>query len=132
MNILIDSNILYFWISDSSKIGKTTLKLLTDVDNEVYISNISVFELQLKQKKNKISKEIDFVREAKIEFSVCELSIGVNEAYANLSQIGWGDPFDHLIISQAIANNYTLITFDKNILDFSRAQDSIKCINGRK
>lgn len=50
MKILIDTHILIWLVSDSTLLSKDAREILTNKDNEVYYSLISIWEIAIKRK----------------------------------------------------------------------------------
>ena len=50
MKILIDTHILIWLVSDSTLLSKDAREILTNKDNEVYYSVISIWEIAIKRK----------------------------------------------------------------------------------
>jgi PIN domain nuclease of toxin-antitoxin system len=130
MKYLLDSNALYYWIFESKKLSPKIMSIISSVNNEIYISVVSIFELLSKQKKGKLAQSIDFLAEiGKCNFSIAEMSLDVVKKYNDLGDFPWKDPFDHLIICTASTNRFTIITSDNQILAYAQSTGSIKAIN---
>lgn len=46
MNVLIDTNILLYLLFDDSQLTKREIDIVTDTENEIIISGISLFEIR--------------------------------------------------------------------------------------
>lgn len=90
--------------------------LITDTP-DVCASVISLFELLQKQRVGKLVRDLDILGEIFInDFKLETLDKLVLNAYRQLPKLGWKDPFDHLLMAQAIASGACLITADQQIL----------------
>lgn len=118
MQILIDSHVLVWCLENSSKIGKLARKILENGDNAILVSTISLFELAQKQRAGKIDASVDFAYYCdEAGFESLSFDKYAATIYRSLPALHWRDPFDHMIISQAVCNNILLMSADKNILE---------------
>lgn len=123
MNILLDTHIALWAISDSPKLSDTARAMITDPDNTIYYSSVSSWEVLLKNaspKNNLTLTAQDFI-------SYCDESGYIplplkNEHVAaaalldaNQSDRIHNDPFDRMLISQAKTENLSFLTHDEKI-----------------
>jgi PIN domain nuclease of toxin-antitoxin system len=96
--------------------------LIEDGDNDVYVSHASFWEMSIKisldklKLKQSLSKWEEFLLE--YDFSVLPNKFSHYEALLSLPYFH-GDPFDRLMIAQAIVEDFTVITHDKSFLKYS-------------
>lgn len=116
MNILIDTQI-FLWLFGFSKLLSPKIKtLLTDKRNTIYFSSASAWEIAIKYGNGKLQlpdvPEI-FIpdRLKKADFLWLEISHEHTLAVGNLPLIH-KDPFDRILITQANAGNFTLLSTD--------------------
>lgn len=111
--ILIDTHILIWWLSESEKIKSEHLDLITNPENTIYISTASFFEISLKMKKGKLQFDYDFEK-VLLENSFENLAISLNHLQ-EISKYTFPnqDPFDMLIMVQALTENLELISYDQ-------------------
>ena len=121
-HILIDTQIL-IWISEKDpKIKKLWLDEIADMNNKIYISIVSFWEISIKMCINKLQTKanlqqlFDFVNLAEIE--VLPILPKQILLIKNLP-FHHKDPFDRLIISQAIYHNYLVISSDSMFNDYN-------------
>ncbi|NES99417.1 MAG: type II toxin-antitoxin system VapC family toxin [Sphaerospermopsis sp. SIO1G1] len=69
MNILIDTHVFIWWTGDTSKLSERVVNLLNDSNNQMYLSLISIWEMQIKLSlgKLKIKRELSELVEAEIK-----------------------------------------------------------------
>ncbi len=110
--VLIDTHILIWWLAEPNKIKDVHLELISDPDNLIFISTASFFEIVLKVKKGKLAFDSDF-QKLLIENSFENLPVSLRHLQT-LPTLDFPnqDPFDMLIITQAIAENLELISYD--------------------
>jgi len=124
MKCLIDTHTFIWAISDTDKLSKTTLELIKDVDNDVFVSVVSFWEIALKTSIKKffidgiVADDLpEYAR--KMDFSILKLKALETCTFANLPlKDNHKDPFDRMIIWQAITENMALISKDKMFVQY--------------
>lgn len=114
MKLMIDTHVIFWWFAAPSKIRKKHLESIATPENEICISMISVFELYLKASLRKILLPANFpsvLEEA--DFSFISIQMSHLETFRQLP-VHHRDPFDRLIIAQAIAEQLPLISYDRH------------------
>ncbi len=120
MSYLLDTHYVLWAISDSKKISAGIMDLIGAQDREVFVSTISFWEISLKSSLGKIKisggrpEDIPSIC-SKIGFKIIELSAADSSTFHLLSSSHHKDPFDRMLVWQAIRNNYTLISADEQI-----------------
>lgn len=121
MQLLLDTHIFLFLINGDKSVPQETIRLTQDNTNKKFISIASIWEMTIKIGLGKLSiiNNIDTVYKVIGEYDLSILDIHKNHLkhLLNLPHIH-KDPFDRLIISQAIADNLTLITDDQFIKNY--------------
>jgi PIN domain nuclease of toxin-antitoxin system len=126
MIYLLDTHVLIWSLMYSSKLSNNCLEILKNKKNTIFVSTISFWEISLKHSLNKL--EIlrlmpDALPELVIEAGY-ELLPLLPEDVANYHQLdaAWHrDPFDRMLIWQAIQKNIILISKDENINKYQSA-----------
>ncbi|MBQ3626218.1 MAG: type II toxin-antitoxin system VapC family toxin [Synergistaceae bacterium] len=117
---LLDTHILIWFIENSPKLPEFLRNLIGRSDDlNIYVSIASFWEMAIKVSKKKLTL-IDSVQDI---MRICSdelhfLILNIKAAHLKeLEKLDFhhNDPFDRLIISQAIAENMTLISADKYI-----------------
>lgn len=135
MRILIDTHV-FLWYFAGIKLSRTAKNLLADIgDNEIYFSYVSAWEISLKYgvgKLNLPSKPEVFVPERVHLAGFLYLPINLQHVLQvhHLPSIH-RDPFDRLLISQANAENLTILTADPVFTEYeTRSLDINNLTNG--
>lgn len=123
MRILLDTHIFLWFISGDTQLSTDVRDSIRDPDNEVYLSAVSVWEAIVKYQLGKLPlpehpgkylpKQRDLHQIASLaldESSVVQLT--------NLPPLH-RDPFDRMLICQALQNALTIATVDKAIRAYS-------------
>lgn len=112
MNILIDTHIFLWSVFEPEKLSKKHLSELETLSNTIYVSSISLVEIILKNSIGKLDIDMELTEIAE-ESGFQLLGFSAKDAIA-LKQIPLHhkDPFDRMLISQAINNNFYLMSED--------------------
>jgi len=121
---LLDTQIFLWHIL--GKFGSKLHNLLTDSNNKLYISRISLMEIAIKSRDGKLQllKDYETLFGSLGNMGVKILDIDDQHLimlshlnYPKRETVGFDhkDPFDHLIISQAITDGLCLISSDENM-----------------
>ncbi|MBP6619837.1 MAG: type II toxin-antitoxin system VapC family toxin [Leadbetterella sp.] len=119
MKFLIDTQILIWFNLDNGKLKQRILDLITNPTNIVYVSQISLFEIAVKQNVGKLS-DLDwdtFTIKKQLEkdgFQFLNIENKHIQRYISLTKFdSHRDPFDRLLISTAISERLTVISADE-------------------
>ena len=117
MRLLIDTQILIWLIIDTQKIPKNIHNFLNNTENEIFVSSVSIWEMAIKISIKKLILPFEvknIIKEIKnMNMNILDISSNHLIKVADLP-FHHKDPFDRLIISQAIIENLPVITSDKN------------------
>ena len=122
MRILLDTHILLWAVTADPALGDGARGLLLDTQNQIYVSAASIWEVAIKHRKNPalmpLGPEvlIDACRES--GFHWLDVSVHHSSGTARLPLLH-SDPFDRLLIAQAIQEPMRLLTRDRQIAAYS-------------
>jgi PIN domain nuclease of toxin-antitoxin system len=110
---------MLWFLQDSNELSKKSRKLLIDSKNELFWSSASFWEITVKVSLRKLELEKDWQEQLEREKKtnrIQNLPIYQRHCEHHLN-LPWHhrDPFDRLLICQAISEDLILITRDKNI-----------------
>ncbi|MGV3654824.1 MAG: type II toxin-antitoxin system VapC family toxin [Noviherbaspirillum sp.] len=119
MRLLLDTNVLLWTLAGSSRIEKIK-NLILAADTEVHVSTASWWEIAIKAGIGKLDADVRELRTASTASGFLELPIlgSHTEVFAALPLIH-RDPFDRMIVSQAIAEPMRLFTSDSMLEAYS-------------
>ncbi len=125
MRILLDTNILLWTLSGSKRVTSVK-RLILDDENQVFVSIASWWEIAIKSSIGKLDADVAALRNAAQDSGFNELSIvgAHTEVLAKLPLLH-RDPFDRLIVAQAIYEPMQLLTSDEQLVHYS---DLVKLI----
>lgn len=117
MNLLLDTHALIWFTEGNDKLSLTAKKQIEDENNSKAISIASLWEIVIKASRAKLGIEKSFVEINQFlsinNIDVLDIKIGHLDTLLELPH-HHGDPFDRLIISQAISENLTIISADQH------------------
>jgi PIN domain nuclease of toxin-antitoxin system len=119
MRILLDTHILYWWFYETSKLSKNAVAIVQEAE-EVFVSSASVWELAIKSRLGKINADPQQVLKRIEKNDFIELPVYFRHAalVATLP-LHHADPFDRLLIAQAISEPLNLLTADPKLKAYS-------------
>ncbi len=121
MKYLVDTHYLLWSLFEPKKIKSEILEIYKNEEDEKYISEINLWEISLKYSLGKLELQglnPDELSEIALEsgYHLAELDYKVFASYYKLpKKEDHKDPFDRMLIWQAIQKDYTLITKDSKI-----------------
>ena len=115
MKLLLDTQALLWWLTDDDQLGRQARELIEDPGNSVLISMVSFWEIAVKTRVGKLQADIKEIADAVPREGFVLLDIGVAHllTLAGLP-MHHRDPFDHLLIAQAITEDALFISEDRN------------------
>jgi len=116
MKILIDTCSFLWFIEDNPKLSSVAKNLIEDENNEIFLSIVSVWEIAIKASIGKLSiiKPVDkFIKTQLKANDIKLLNITFQDVcFVYSLPFHHKDPFDRLIISQAITRKLPVISYD--------------------
>jgi PIN domain nuclease of toxin-antitoxin system len=115
MKILLDTHALLWWLADDKQLGRRARELVEDPGNDVLISMVSLWEIAVKSRIGKLQADIKEIADAVGQEGFTMLDIAVTHlvTLAGLPT-HHRDPFDQLLIAQAITEDATFVSEDRN------------------
>lgn len=131
MQFLIDTHAFLWFVSNSKELSQTAKTIIEDGQNEIFISIASLWEISIKTALGKLSIKgnydsvIDDLNDNSIQILPINFAHTVEQN--RLPFHHHRDPFDRIIIAQAIVENIDFISAD-NVFDDYLKGKSIKRI----
>src|SRR5580658_9657946 len=116
MNALLDTCTFLWLIESSDQLSQTVLDIYDDEDSVLYLSSISLWEITMKYAAGKMplpAPPAEYLPEKRELFGIQPLSLDEQAIFTlpKLSNIH-KDPFDRMLISQAVSRGFTILTPD--------------------
>ncbi|RYY06745.1 MAG: type II toxin-antitoxin system VapC family toxin [Sphingobacteriaceae bacterium] len=120
MNYLLDTHTLIWSLTENKKLSKIVKNILENTDNEIYVSAISFWEVSLKYALKKLSLNginPEELLELTTELGFNFISIQPDECadFYKMNNLIHRDPFDRMLIWQALKHDFILITKDDTV-----------------
>ena len=124
MKYLLDTHVFLWSFLDTKRIRPKTLEIIADEENEIFVSPISFWEIAIKNQTKKLNLEgINVLHLPHIadEYNFSILNPEPYD-YISIGQIpqkeNHHDPFDRMLIQQAIRNDLVLISKDEKFQQY--------------
>lgn len=122
MKLLVDTHYLLWMFLDTAKISDRVKEALISEENEIYYSQASLWEISIKYSIGKlflngITPE-EFYQEIEDSFLVCKKLESQDLISSYHLPREHKDPFDRMIIWQAIKGEMTLLSVDARMNDY--------------
>ena len=119
MRVLLDTHVLLWVFADSPQINQVKPLILSN-ETEVYISTAGWWELAIKIGIGKIDVKLDEIRVAATDSGFIDLPIlGAHTQTLLTLPLLHRDPFDRMLVAQAISEPMQLITNDNALSAYS-------------
>ena len=113
---LLDTHLIYWWMTADARLGKTTQRLIAK--SEIVVSTASIWEMMLKNARGKlplpqgsITEQLEAQGFALLPILPRHIEVARSLACTH------ADPFDRLLIAQAYDERLTLLTRDAAMLE---------------
>jgi PIN domain nuclease of toxin-antitoxin system len=115
MKLLLDTHILLWWLTQDRKLSPTETAIITDPDNLVFVSAATAWEIAVKKMIGKLEAP-DNLSAALAANNFLELPITIehSQKFYHLP-LHHHDPFDRIMVAQAMSEGITLMTRDIKI-----------------
>jgi PIN domain nuclease of toxin-antitoxin system len=113
VRLLLDTHVLLWWLADDSKLGKEARGMIADPGNQVAVSAATVWEIAIKVSLKKIEIDLEHLENGIAESGFDALPIVASHAIkAGQLPAIHRDPFDRMLIAQAVTEELRLVTHD--------------------
>ncbi len=118
MRVLLDTHLLIWLSAASDRLPKIVRQTVENSDNKLFFSAASIWELSIKESTGKARLELPpaLLHRQLLANDFQEISVTAVHGLGVLSLTPiHKDPFDRILIAQAIAENMVLMTSDETI-----------------
>ena len=115
--LLLDTHVFLWWCADAPELKTKAKRAIANIHNECYLSVASCWEMAVKASlgKLRLAKSLErFVTEQLTANGFYLLNVELRHA-AKVEKLPFHhrDPFDRLLIAQAMSENLTIVSADK-------------------
>ena len=119
MRLLLDTHVAIWTLAEPKRVPPRLMELIDDVDNAVAVSAAVVWEISIKYRLRRPDSPPFSGHEAIGHFEKAGFSLlNVTPAHAAFVErlpLLHGDPFDRLMLAQAVIENMQFVTFDRHL-----------------
>ncbi len=117
MRVLLDTHVLLWWLSGEEALSAAARSAIADADNETFVSAASAWEISIKYKQGRLPTAANFVADldeaiARHGFSAVPITVHHGNR-AGALPLHHKDPFDRMLIAQALAESLTLVSNER-------------------
>jgi PIN domain nuclease of toxin-antitoxin system len=118
MNILLDTHALIWALENNPTLSEDAKKAIIEPHNVVFVSAVSIWEIRIKVSLGKITIPHNLQEEIELHrFTPLPIDFHHAETAAALPPIH-RDPFDRMLIAQAVIEKLVLVTRDERIAQY--------------
>jgi PIN domain nuclease of toxin-antitoxin system len=126
VRLLLDTHVAVWSVSSSQRLPARIVELLADPENAVFVSTVSLWEIALKNASSSRDRMPFGTAVGAFRFSEFGYeTLGLLPTHAIRFEdlpVHHGDPFDRMLIAQALVEQLQLVTHDRNL---SRYDDQV-------
>ncbi len=119
MRLLLDTHILLWVMLDDRQLSARARSLISDADS-LHVSTVSLWELAIKRSLGKLQLDMDAL-DAHLSGNAIE-PLAISWAHAHqlrMLPVLHGDPFDRMLVAQALSEPLHLLTHDAALAPYS-------------
>lgn len=117
MRLLLDANVVIWLLDNPERISASALQALLNTDNQLFVSTASLMEIVAKAATGRLTFDEESRR--RTELFADWMPVTAEQAWriGSLPPIH-KDPFDRIIVAQALVEGMTLVTGDRLLLEY--------------
>lgn len=117
MSLLLDTHVILWWLLDDAALSDE-IKDSLDHEPDVYVSSATIWEVAIKQAMGKLNAPADLPERIRGSgFRELAISFEHAQAAGRLPLIH-RDPFDRMLVAQALCEGLTLVTRDRWCVEY--------------
>ena len=121
MKVLLDTHALLWWLAEDETLSIKARQVIASPKTTVYVSAASAWEIAIKKAIGKLQAPDDLVAALSAN-RFQHLPVTIEHAlYAGALPRHHDDPFDRMLVAQALLEKLTIITRDKSIPAYNPA-----------
>jgi PIN domain nuclease of toxin-antitoxin system len=123
MKILLDTHVYIWWLMQSPRLAPQAIRRIEGADM-VYVSAASIWEASIKTGTGKLRADVDDLQRKIALSQFIELPVTARHAVASAKlPLLHKDPFDRILVAQAISEPLRLLTADRRLASYSDLVD---------
>ncbi len=121
MKLLLDTYALIWLLSGKDQLGHNAKDAINDERNTIFVSAVSIYEMALKIRIGKLAIDLDAAITRIDESDIERMEIEDKHCLAMTTIValpGHRDPFDLMLIAQAMTEGLTIISSDHKLKEY--------------
>jgi PIN domain nuclease of toxin-antitoxin system len=119
LNTLLDTHVLFWWLTDDARLSTAARHILTADDTTVHVSVVTAWEITIKVGLGKWPEAEELIKNFESEvasegFRILPIDIR-HARLAGLMRTAHRDPFDRMLAAQAMSEGLELVTSDQQL-----------------
>ncbi len=115
MRLLLDTHVLLWWLANDPHLGEGARAGISDPGSAVYVGAATVREISIKRVLGKLDAPSDLLSQIELNrFEPLSMTVSHARAAGALPR-HHDDPFDRMLVAQAMAKGLTLLTRDSRM-----------------
>jgi PIN domain nuclease of toxin-antitoxin system len=119
MKLLLDTHVFLWYITNDSKLPRHAYDAIREKSNDVYLSVVSVWEVLVKHQIGKLAlpqPADEYIVDRQMAHRIVSLALDAPSVSRLLAlPLHHRDPFDRMLICQALQHELIVVTTDKQI-----------------
>jgi PIN domain nuclease of toxin-antitoxin system len=123
LRLLLDTHALLWWLSGDARLGSDALNLIeSDPETLVHVSIVSLWEIAVKRRTGKLDADLTEILQTVLETDIVLIGIEPRHLETLLTlPVHHRDPFDHLLMAQAIIDDMVFLSDDRHVPSYKVA-----------
>jgi PIN domain nuclease of toxin-antitoxin system len=122
VRLLLDTHALLWWLTDNPRLSHAAEAAISSPENDVFVSTCIGYEIAYKQRLGRLPPLPENLHGRLRRERIDVLAISLKHALAAASLPGpHRDPWDRIMMAQAVAEDCHMITLDKVFTDYGIA-----------
>lgn len=119
MKLLLDTHVVLWWLDDPNFLSSEARDAISEPANDVFVSSVVAWEIAIKRSLGKLTAPAG-IATAIVDAGFKELPVRFSHAWSvETLPAHHRDPFDRMLIAQAIAESCTMVTRDSAIATYT-------------
>ena len=115
MRYLLDTHVVLWWYLDSPQLKPEHMRLIANLENEIYVSAAVIWEIEVKRRNGKLECPVDMMERIKADgFLLLPITAEHLVPLRTIPNIH-NDPFDRLLVCQSMVEKIPLISYDEKV-----------------
>lgn len=121
MRALLDTHVALWALTDSPRLPKVARELILDPSNDIYFSAASIWEIAIKHRLARHDMPVSGKNASRLCKSAGYIELPISSIHAAATEslpLHHTDPFDRILVAQAITEPMRLVTHDRTLAQY--------------